>query len=438
VKRRITAAIVGVTALVLLLLGIPLAIAVQHDVVQSEILELQRETVRLIADLSVPLQSDALAELRASDDDMTVTVYDMNGSRLIGPGPAATDDAVRRALVGQASTDRSAMTVTSPIYSGDDVTVGALRLDATHGESTRRMWLIWSVMGGAAVVALGLAWLLARAVARRLADPIQHLAGMAAEIGNGRVVDAPASSSIAELDALGATLAASSRHVHEVVARERRFSADVSHQLRTPLTHLRLTLERATPTDDLAEVVDSSLGDVVRIEATVDHLLAFAREAVPTGGATDLVAAVGAAAARWSATATAAGRRIDNVTGEGVQPVRAAPTAIDQTLDVLIDNALRYGAGTLRVGARAVAGGAAIDISDDGSVALDDSVFERGTGNGHGIGLALARSMIEAEGGRLLLTRRAPPTFTIVLLADDTDTASSSTPPPVSRVGQLH
>jgi signal transduction histidine kinase len=436
VKRRITAAIVGVTALVLLLLGIPLAIAVQHDVVQSEILELQRETVRLIADVSVPLQKDELAELRTSDDDMTVTVYDTRGDRLIGPGPATADDAVRRALAGQATTNRSAMTVTSPINSGDDVTVGALRLDATHRESTGRIWLIWAVMGGAAVVALGLAWLLARALARRLADPIQHLAAMAAEIGNGRVVDPPAPSSIAELDALGAALAASSRHVHEVVARERRFSADVSHQLRTPLTHLRLTLERATTTDDMAEVVDSSLDDVVRIEATVDHLLAFAREAVPTRGATDLVAAVEAAVVRWSPSATAAGRCIENATAEAVRPVRAAPTAIDQTLDVLIDNALRYGAGILRVGARAVAGGAAIDVSDDGSVALDDSVFDRGTGNGHGIGLALARSMVEAEGGRLLLTRRMPPTFTIVLLADDTDPAPS-THLPSNRVGQL-
>jgi signal transduction histidine kinase len=65
-----------------------------------------------------------------------------------------------------------------------------------------------------------------------------------------------------------------------------------------------------------------------------------------------------------------------------------------------------------------ISGGAAVDVTDSGTATLDDSVFERGTGDGHGIGLTLARSIVEAEGGRLLLTRRSPPTFSVVLLTD--------------------
>lgn len=414
-------AIVGVTSIVLLVLGIPLAIAVQTMVLQSEVVELQSEAVRLLSEISVPLEQPEILQLRPRDGDVAASVYDRDGRRLSGPGPATAEEVVQRALRGLATTDRSGrLIVATPITArSDDAVVGALLLVESRAESTQRIWRTWATMAGAALVAVGLAWLLARAVARRLSRPVSELADMATEIGEGRVVDAPPSSSIAELDALGARLAASSRDVHDVVARERRFSADLSHQLRTPLTHLRLALEQARhDPDDLDEALAASLNDVTRIEATVDHLLAFAREAVPTGGTTDLVAATAEAVGRWAPLATAAGRRLECHAEQPTLFAHASPAAVDQTLDVLIDNALRYGAGLIEVRARQVAGGAAVDVSDGGQVPLDDQVFSRGTGSGHGIGLSLARSIVEAEGGRLLLTRRLPPTFSMVLLAD--------------------
>ncbi len=420
-RRRITAAIVGVTAIVLLLLGVPLAVAVQNNALQSEMVELQSEAVRLLSDISVPLDRTEIAEVQPRDDDVTATIYDHDGRRIAGPGPASADAVVRQALRGTATADRSkSLVVATPITDrNDEMIVGALLLVESRDESTSRIWQAWGVMAGAALVAVGLAWLLARAMARRLSRPIQRLADMAAEIGEGRVVDAPGPSSIAELDALGATLAASSRDVHEVVARERRFSADVSHQLRTPLTHLRLTLEQARRSGDRSAIAEAGLADVARIEATVDHLLAFAREAVPTGATTDLAAVAGEAAARWRPAAAAVGRSVETSIDGGALQVRANTAAVDQTLDVLIDNALRYGTGPVQVRARPVAGGGAVDVTDGGPATLDDTVFDRGTGNGHGIGLALARSIVEAEGGRLLLTRRSPPTFSVVLLADE-------------------
>lgn len=81
--------------------------------------------------------------------------------------------------------------------------------------------------------------------------------------------------------------------------------------------------------------------------------------------------------------------------------VRASTASIDQILDVLIDNALGHGAGSIRVVTRSVAGGAAIDISDEGSSAdsgTDEELFFRGQGSNNGIGLAVARSIADAEG----------------------------------------
>ena len=416
--RRIATAIVGVTALVLLALGIPLAIVVQRTILQSEVVELQAAAARSLAEVSVPLEASELAELTVPDADQGISVYDIDGRRIVGDGPETPDAETRSALRGVPTTTTSGeLVVAYPITSGtDDNIVGAVRLHEHRGDMTRRTAFVWAVMAAAALFALGLAWVIARILARRLGRPVDRLAELAGEIGQGRVVDAPAPTQIAELDALGEALADSSRQAHEVLARERRFSADVSHQLRTPLTHLRLTLERVETDPGDGDAISSCLDDLDHIETTVQHLLAYAREATPHGGATDLEVAARDAAQRWGDDAARRGRRIDiDIDGEH-HIAQANKVAVDQTLDVLLDNALRYGAGLIRLHVRTLTGGIAVDVSDDGDHSLDDSVFERGTGRGHGIGLALARSITEAEGGRLLLTRRRPPTFSVVLL----------------------
>jgi signal transduction histidine kinase len=417
--RRIATAIVGVTALVLLALGIPLAIAVHRTILQSEVVELQAAAARSLAEISVPLQASELQELTVPDDDQGVSVYDVNGRRLFGDGPVTPDDQTRRALRGiPTTTTTGQLVVAYPITSGtDDNIVGALRLHEDRADMTQRTAIAWAVMAAAALVALGIAWFIARILARRLGRPVDRLAGLAVEIGQGRVVDPPVATDIAELDALGVALADSSRQAHEVLARERRFSADVSHQLRTPLTHLRLALEQVETDPNDLDAITACMTDLDRIETTVQHLLAYAREATPHGGATDLDDAAREAAVRWADAAAAHDRSIRVVAGQPDEHVaQANRVAVDQTLDVLIDNAIRYGAGPIDVEVRSLAGGVAIDVSDDGRRALDETVFERGTGHGNGIGLALARSITEAEGGRLLLTRRQPPTFSVVLL----------------------
>ncbi len=110
------------------------------------------------------------------------------------------------------------------------------------------------------------------------------------------------------------------------------------------------------------------------------------------------------------------------MTGTVTDHVQASPSSIEQVLDVLLDNAFERGHGQITMTLRAIAGGAAIDIDDEGALPDDideETLFRRGHGHNNGIGLALARSLAEAEGGRVLLVRRQPTTFSLVLLSAD-------------------
>jgi signal transduction histidine kinase len=98
---------------------------------------------------------------------------------------------------------------------------------------------------------------------------------------------------------------------------------------------------------------------------------------------------------------------------------RATPDIIAEILDVLLDNAHRHGAGTVTLTLRAVDTSFAIEVRDEGEgVADPERAFERREPRsaGHGIGLALARSLAHADGGRLVLTMPGPrPVFTLLL-----------------------
>ncbi len=107
-----------------------------------------------------------------------------------------------------------------------------------------------------------------------------------------------------------------------------------------------------------------------------------------------------------------------------LDPVWASTGAVRQMLDVLVSNAARHGAGTLTVAAHNIPGGVAIEVADEGpGVTGDpDRIFVRrdSAERSHGIGLALARSLAEAEGGRLLL-RPGGPGATFALLFSTSD-----------------
>jgi signal transduction histidine kinase len=226
-------------------------------------------------------------------------------------------------------------------------------------------------------------------------------------------------------------LEAGGRRVAEMVKAERQFSAHASHQLRSALTGLSLSLEDLAAGADPATVdgVDAALDQVTRLSATVEELLHLARTGRAgerrTFDATDLV---GHHVEDWRPR-FARRRRVVAWAAPGPLPVRAAPGALGQAVDVLLSNALCHGDGPATVTMRRVRGCVEVEISDAGP-GVDPSVRARLFDpaalrpDGHGIGLPLARLLVDAEGGTLDLVDPATATFRIRLRADVEGAAS--------------
>jgi PAS domain S-box-containing protein len=199
--------------------------------------------------------------------------------------------------------------------------------------------------------------------------------------------------------------------------RWRAFGSEASHQLRTPLTGLRLSIENALgdSSPQWHAALEDALGQVDRLQTTVEDFLALAPRRVDSAPPLDVTAVVEDMDAAWRGLVEAEGRQLVVDIEPPLPIVHSSAATVRQVLGVLIDNALKHGDGCIRLVAKQVAGGLALEVSDEGEGL---SVKRNGApGNKH-MGLALARTLAEAEGGRLLLRRIGPsPTFTLFMPA---------------------
>jgi len=419
VKRRIIFSIVGVAAVALLLLGVPLALSVERVYENQETLRLEREANESLRQISATgvARGDRI-ELR-NDGPIDFAAYDSDARRIAGQGPSRGGDIVDGALHGEVQDRRSGgqLIVAIPIIN-DEQTVGAVRASRSASVVMNRTHRIWLVMALMALGALVVATLLARWQARRLTRPVDALVDAADRLGNGDFSVRNTPSGIEELDDVGRALDRTAEQLGDVLARERAFSADASHQLRTPIAGMRVRVESAlaSPDADLRRALEETLVPIDRLETTVDDLLLLARDTHVSRPPLDLDGFVRETEDAWHGRFAAASRALRvEIDVDGVAPTFSEP-ALRQILDVLLANALEHGAGDVCLCVRRSPGAVVVDVGDQGGHRLDGTIFERRTGRSTGIGLALARTLAEAEGGRLVLDEPGPhPVFRVVI-----------------------
>jgi signal transduction histidine kinase len=422
VRTRIIGLAVLASVLAIALFGLPLAVGVaRYAVLQEESNLVEVANAYAVAVAAELNEGDRPGGIPDTVGDATLGVYDAEGDLVTGRGPGA-DSVVQGALHGRIATggNRSELAVAVAVTHESEV-IGAVRVASSRTGLYLRIGGVWLAMAVLAGVAVALVWLLARRQARRLAGPLERLAGTARRLGDGDFSVRADPVGIPEIDSVGRALHLTATRLDDMLARERSFSADASHQLRTPLSGLRLRLEAALhqPEQDPRAAITAGLVEADRLERTIDELLALARDAhPPDGDPLDLPALLEEVEHTWRPRLAARERELRLDVDPQAPRARASSAMVRQVLAVLLDNAARHGRGTVTLRVRDAAGAFALDVSDegDGITIPEDALFTRRAehATGHGIGLALARGLAEAEGGRLTLAAPAPPTFTLL------------------------
>jgi signal transduction histidine kinase len=422
-SRRILLAMLAVTVLAVAIFAVPLAVSVRRLYRNETVLRLEREATQATTQVPASFAGGREEpELPPAQPGTRLALYDRAGNVVIGEGPAQLDPALTGALIGRVSQGwEGELAVVAVPVSSEERVVGVVRAAATADEDIDRAEMAWLLMALLALVAVGIAAAVASWQARRLSRPVAALAGAAVRLGQGDFTSRAGRSGVAEVDAVAQALDSTAERLGQLLARERAFSADASHQLRTPLAGLRLRLEAAQviPGADRDKAIADALLEADRLEATVEALLLLARDQAPDSEPLDTTALLGEIEAAWHEPLAAAGRPLRILAEPDLPTVRASATAISQALTVLVGNAAEHGSGTVTVAARNAPRGLVIEVRDQGQGIIGDParLFDRRTGTtpGRGIGLALARSLVEAEGGRLLLTGVRPAAFALVL-----------------------
>lgn len=325
------------------------------------------------------------------------------------------------------------------LTAGTPVTGSSIQVSATSNEGTVVVltaswwdvfWLSLRIIGlvvAAAVIAFGASIAMATWQANRLSAPLVYLAASAEQLGSGQVRPHLKPSGVEEIDLVAAELSRSADRMAGRLAAERQFASDASHQLRTPLTALSMRLEEIMLTasqEHVREEARISLEQVERLVRVVDDLLTSSRRAAGgTTEAVELAEILHQQEEEWAVPFAEAGRRLV-VHADPALQVLATPGALAQVLATLIENSLKHGGGTTTVRTRpgSSARSVVLEVADEGAGVPDElapRIFERNvtSGAGTGLGLALARDLASADGGRLELAQRRPAVFALFLSA---------------------
>jgi signal transduction histidine kinase len=407
-RRRLLFSTLAVAVTAVLLFGVPLAfvlsqlqVTVAQDQVQRDATTLAKTLENRFRSGMPPSLTDVQDAARSLPDRYVSITQDDGQSYHTGTLPPRGS-----AIIGRAVTRDFRVIVEA---------------DKAVSNERGKLALVISLAGLAVAVAVALAII----QARRLTRPLQELAEAAGRLGSGEAGPLGRRYGIPELDQVAEGLDGSAERISELLAAEREFAADASHQLRTPLTALSMRLEEILAAADQPEVVHeegtAALLQAERLTDVVSQLLG--RTHRPAGRRPAEVSVddvVAQQVVEWDPAFRRRNRKLE-VSGEKNLTAHITPGTLSQLIATLLDNALVHGAGTVGIRTSLTPKSVVIEVRDSGRGVRADLVpriFERnvsGKPGGTGLGLALARSIAAAEGGQVVLVRPRPAVFAIFL-----------------------
>lgn len=414
-RRRAARMILTAVAVVELIFGIPAAVASSLIVWNSQTTSLDARVQTVQTNLDRRLRTSTLSEGYARMWAQTLVT---NGEPAYveimipqNPQPITLGERLR------------GITITRSASSPDGVKVTVM---ISARNAIRSIVRVSGLFLLGILVSLAVGWALAARFSRRLSAPLIYLSAQAEQIGSGQVRARVKPSGIEEIDLVQEELQRTGEKMARRLAAERQLAADASHQLRTPLTALSMRLEEIemiSTEEEVQEEARSCLEQVERLTTVVTELLDTNKRQTSATEAIDVLEVFNTQREEWEEAFEKADRVL-RFTDEADMPILADEAKIAQVLATLIENSLRYGAGTTWVHARNSTNsrGVIIEVSDEGEgvdAELAPYIFENGV-SGHGssgIGLALAKDLIETMGGRIELSQAVPPVFTLSLAA---------------------
>ena len=412
-RQRVLQATIITVTLVVLMLGIPLGISwlkltdqnlgSQANVILDQV-RIDTEA-RLREDQTI---DETLLQRRVDEQtDLHVEIVVTYDGEEVRAGEPTGQDPVTRSTTGAF---------------GQLISVSIPQSDVrAHNASA---WVLITVAG---LAALSIGVSVALWQAQRISLPLARLSRRAEEMGSGRARGPWQSSGIVEIDEVAVELSRSGAMLNERLEAESRLASDASHQLRTPLTALSMRLDEilATSTEEwVRDEARISLEQIDRLTEVVHDLINAPRASQRrTPGVVELRTVLTQQSEEWSPAYRRAGRELS------IQVPRSAAVwgsngPLTQVVATLIENALVHGDGRTSVKVRRNDHSTVVEVTDEGGgidPELGARVFERSvsgrSSGGTGVGLALARTLVEDDGGRLELLTETPATFGVFLIS---------------------
>ncbi|MEH0576585.1 sensor histidine kinase [Streptomyces sp. B21-108] len=432
--RRLLLSYLVLALLVLAGLEIPLGYVYARGETARASQNVERDAAMLAEVTEEDIEKGQLDELpgvvgeHAARTGGRVVVTDKQGIVLADSDPAgrtgislAGQPDIARALTNRSTvttaTDSAGADVLSATMPGSSGTTvrGALRLTYPMDQVTARVHRIWGALALAGACVLAAVALVAFSMARWITRPLRTLEAATTQLADGHLAHPPdATTGPPELRSLAASFTRTATRLQQLLKGQQAFASEASHQLKTPLTALRLRLENFEPyLDPRAHgSLEEAVGEVERLGRMVQGLLALARleNTATTPEPVDLDAALADRVAMWEPLAAEQYVAID-VTGPPAGRVWAIPGALEQIIDNLVANALRVSPPSTTITLHRGPGGE-LHIVDQGpgmSETDRERAFDRfwrasdSHHDGTGLGLPIVRHLVDASGGAITL-----------------------------------